>query len=98
VNRRGSQRKKTGRRSGPVKESPYMHLWPELAHMPALSHWPDRPEPYTPERSQVLAWLAEGYRCGLDEAERILHSAKHKGVIRYNSETRLWCGMKGGRP
>lgn len=85
------------KRFSPAKESPFRHLWPELAFMPPLNHWPDRPNTYTPERSEVLIWLAEGYRCDLIEADKIFQSARGKGVVRYNPETRLWFGTKGGK-
>ncbi len=74
-------------------KSPFMHLWPELAYMPRLNHWPDRTGPYIDiERSEVLNWLVQEYRCDLIEADKIFHSARSKGVIRYNPETRQWCG------
>jgi hypothetical protein len=86
------------KRPRPIKESPYMHLWPELAYMPRLNHWPDRPKPYLAERSEVLNWIARGYRCDLIESNKIFQSARSKGVVRYIPETRQWCGQKGGRP
>ncbi len=73
-----------------------MHLWPELAFMPPLSHWPDRPQPYLAEHSEVLKWLAKEYHCDLHVADRIFQSARNKGVIGYDSITHLWCGQKGG--
>jgi hypothetical protein len=88
-------RKRTRRRS---RSSPYMHLWPELAHMPPLSHWPDRPEPYQAERSEVLSYIAQAYGCDLREAERIFQSARDAGVIRFVSNTKRWRGTKGGKP
>ena len=87
--------KRTRRR---IRTSPYMHLWPELAHMPALNHWPDRPSPFDMERSQVIAFIAEGCRCDLPEAGKIFNSARCAGVIRFHQDTRLWSGVKGGRP
>ena len=95
MNPRRKSRKRTRRK---IRTSPYMHLWPELAHMPALDHWPDRPSSFDIERSQVLAFIAEGYGCDLIEADKIFHSARSKGVIRYNPNTRMWSGTKGGRP
>ena len=80
------------------RTSTYAHLWPELAHMPSLDHWPDRPASFKPERSQVLAYLVDGYGCDLREAGRIFHSARDAGVIRFNSNTGQWCGTKGGQP
>jgi hypothetical protein len=51
-----------------------------------------------PERSQVLAFIVDGHRCDLDEAGKIFQAARHAGVIRFNPDTRLWCGAKGGKP
>jgi hypothetical protein len=90
-----NRRKKTGKRT---RTSRYMHLWPELEFMPTLDHWPDRPVSFEPERSEVLAYIARGYRCDLHEAERIFQAARHARVIRYNPKTRLWSGRKGGLP
>lgn len=54
--------------------------------------------PYLAERSEVLNWIARGYRCDLIESNKIFQSARSKGVVRYIPETRQWCGQKGGRP
>jgi hypothetical protein len=86
------------RRPKPIKDSPFMHLWPELAYMPPLNHWPDRPGPFAPDRSEILAYIVEGFSCDIPMAEKIFQSARSKGVIRYNPETRRWCGCKGGQP
>ena len=81
-----------------TRTSPYEHLWPEMGFMPELDHWPDRPSPFKPERSQVLAYIVEGYGCDLREAECIFRAARHAGVIRFHPPTRTWCGRKGGQP
>ena len=94
MNFRRNTRKRTRRSKSP--RSPYKHLWPELAYMPALDHWPDRPMPFEPERSQVLAFIVEGYGTDLQEAGRIFQSVRDAGVIRFNPATRQWCGVKGG--
>lgn len=88
-------RKKNRKRT---RTSPYNHLWPELAHMPGRDHWPDRPDPFTAERSQALAFIVEGYGCDLGEAERIFRAARHAGVVQFDPVTKLWHGRKGGRP
>jgi len=90
------RRFKSGPRDQKPTRSPYAHLWPELAYMPLLDHWPDHPDPFTPERSEVLAYITEGYGCDLREAGMIFQSARSKGAIRFNPTTRLWCGAKGG--
>lgn len=86
--------KKTSRKRGP--SSAYMHLWPELEVMPMLDHWPNRPGPYRPESSEVLRFLADSYRCDLEEAARIFQSARSAGVVRFDKRTRKWVGRKGG--
>jgi hypothetical protein len=86
------------RKSKKVRTSAYEHLWPEMAYMPELNHWPDRPEPFCPERSQVLAYIIEGYGGDLREAERIMRAARHAGAICYNPNTKVWFGQKGGQP
>ena len=92
-------RRKTGKKPRKkTRTSRYAHLWPELAHMPRLDHWPDRPAPFKPERSQVIAFIVDGYGCDLREAERIFQAARDAGVIRFNPDARQWCGMKGGQP
>jgi hypothetical protein len=80
------------------RTSRYGHLWPELAHMPILDHWPERPAPFKPEHSQVLAFIVDGYGCDLPEAGRIFQAARDAGVIRFNPDARQWRGRKGGRP
>lgn len=81
-----------------VSRSPFTHLWPELAQMPPLDHWPKRPASFDPDQSHVLGWMAE--LCGGDIkiAGKIFEAARHKQIIKYNRETRLWCGCKGGQP
>ena len=81
-----------------IRTSRHAHLWPELALMPWLDHWPDRPATFKPECSQVLAFIVDGNGCDLREAERIFQSARHAGVIKFNPATHLWHGRKGGRP
>ena len=81
-----------------VSRSPFAHLWHELANMPRLNHWPNRPRPYLAEHSEVLNWLADQCGCDLQVAEKIFEAARNKQVITFNPDTRLWCGTKGGRP
>ncbi len=91
--------KKPRKRTRPkIRTSAYSHLWPELAYMPPLDHWPNRPALFDPERSQILGYLVAGYGCDIREAERIFQSARHAGVIRYNPKSRRWQGEKGGEP
>ena len=69
-----------------------------MIHMPRLDHWPDRPATFKRERSQVLNFIVDGLGCDLREAERIFQAARDADMIRFNPETRHWCGKKGGRP
>lgn len=64
--------------------------------MPPLTHWPDRSQPFDYARSEVIAFIMS--RCGVPQstAVRIFNSANDKGVIRFNRDTKLWCGVKGG--
>jgi hypothetical protein len=86
------------KRRRPTKGSPFMHLWPELALMPRLRHWPDRSKPYSPETSDVLAWICE--ECGCDHlvADKIFQSARSKRVVRFDPASKSWSGVKGGKP
>ena len=81
-----------------VSRSPFAHLWPDLSRMPSLDHWPNRSKPCDPDGSQVLNWIADQCECDIPVATRIFDAARHKGVITFNPETRLWAGTKGGRP
>ena len=94
MNPSGNQWKRTRRKP---RESTFAHLWPELTRMPRLNHWPDRPSPFRPENSQVLAFIADGYGCDLQVAGRIFQSARDAGVIRFHPDTRQWQGTKGGQ-
>lgn len=64
--------------------------------MPDLPHWPDREQPFDHANSQVFAFIMA--RCGVSTktAVRIFDSARQKGVIRFNRDSKLWCGVKGG--
>jgi hypothetical protein len=66
--------------------------------MPPLSHWPDRSLAYDDDRSEVLAHIRERFGVSMDTAGRIFRYANYKKVIRFNRDTRLWSGAKGGQP
>ena len=80
-----------------ISRSPFAHLWHELANMPQLNHWPNRPRPYQAELSEVLNWLADQCGCDMQVAEKIFEAARNKKVITFNPATRLWSGQKGGQ-
>ncbi len=80
------------------RTSKHMHLWPELEFMPPLDHWPNRPEIYRAENSQVLAYICESFGMSLDEAEKVFGSARKRGTLCYDLKTGLWAGRKGGQP
>jgi hypothetical protein len=74
-----------------------------LAWMPPLRHWPRNPEPLKDEDSEIFNWMLENPMIvealdGLEGAERykalhgMLDSARAKGVIRFNKETREAAG------
>lgn len=69
-----------------------------MADMPVLRHWPDRDQPFDHGRSEVIAFIMARCDVALKTAIRIFDSARRKGVIRFDHETQLWCGTKGGRP
>ena len=91
-------RKKARKKNQKPRVSKYIHLWPELEFMPSLDHWPNRPDHYRPEDSEVLRFLIENFGTTLDDADKIFHAAASKGVIEFNPITRLWHGRKGDQP
>ena len=91
-------RKKARKKIQKPRVSKYIHLWPELEFMPNLDHWPNRPDHYRPEDSEVLRFMVESFGTTLAEADRIFHAAASKGVIKFNPITRLWHGRKGDQP
>ena len=78
--------------------SKHMHLWPELDFMPPLDHWPNRPDHYHPQNSQVLGYIGESFGMSLDESEKVFDCARKRGSLRYDDKTGLWVGRKGGQP
>lgn len=79
------------------RTSKHMHLWPELDFMPPLDHWPNRPELYRPENSQVLGYIGESFGMSLDDAEKVFGCARKRGTLCYDHKTGLWAGRKGGQ-
>jgi len=81
------------RREHPLAPRKY---WPLLEDMPGLNHWPERNQPFEYANSEVTAFIMA--RCGVSQktAARIFDSANKKGVIKFNRDTSLWCGVKGG--
>ena len=69
--------------------------------MPELSHWPDKPNPFDPANSQVLAWLwAQPTIADYARAHNIpyasLASHFNRRVIKYDQETKTWAGDPEG--
>jgi len=97
------------RKAAQASKSRYRAFWSALSRMPALSHWPNRPEPFDPSRSELHGYLLDQCHyllgldggCGIDELEagdyrllqRIIDAANKLGVIRFDPKTKLWCGM-----
>jgi hypothetical protein len=76
-------------------------VYDALALLPPRCHWPDRPAPYSNERSEVLAHIAEVAGCDLREAIRIMDGCRRNKIIRYSPQTRSWLGrdyLKGNVP
>lgn len=73
---------------------PKDRIWPMLADMPPLNHWPKRPEPFTNEDSHLLQWIVERFGVGFAEADKIRNYAAVKKTITFNPETRLWTGSQ----
>ena len=97
----GSRRRETGDTIYPKTRKPGYaprRYWPLVADMPLLRHWPDRDQPFDHGRSEVIAFIMARCDVALNTAIRIFDSARRKGVIRFDHETQLWCGTKGGRP
>ena len=85
--------KKSGRYG---RYSPNRPHWAALEDMPPLSHYPNRDVPFDFANSDVVWFIID--TCGVDMefAIRIYESARAKGVIKFDPETRLWSGVKGG--
>lgn len=79
-----------------TSRSPFAHLWYDLANMPSLNHWPDRPKPFQPDHSEVLIWMADQFGCDLHVAGKMFEAARNKQVITFDHNTKLWTGTKGG--
>lgn len=71
-------------------------LWPLMADMPALPHWPDRSKPFDYADSRVVAYARDRFGIQMDLAIRVFHFAASKKVIVFDRATGLWCGTKGG--
>jgi hypothetical protein len=68
-----------------------------MADMPALTHWRDRSVPWTPEQSDVLAWVVERFPdLSMEEARKICSSTKGKGVVEFTAG-KLWRGTEDTR-
>jgi hypothetical protein len=78
------------------KSDPDVRYWPLLADMPTLSHWPDRNQPFDHANSQVLTYVRDRFGISTDLANRVFDYARYKKVIRFDHDTKLWSGVKGG--
>jgi hypothetical protein len=88
---------RTKKRRG-TKESPFKHLWPEIADMPCLRHWPDRSKSFCPETSEVIIWICGQFECDHIVADKIFQSARSKKIVIFDQTTKVWFGQKGGQP
>ena len=69
-----------------------------MADMPTLAHWPDRTIPFDYADSQAVAYARDRFGISMDLAIRVFNYARYKKVITFDPITKLWCGVKGGRP
>lgn len=58
------------------------------AQMPALSHWRDHTKPWTPEQSDVIAWLV----AQPDIANALFQKFQQAGAITFDPFTETWSG------
>lgn len=61
-------------------------------NMPALSHWPDREQPFSVDRSEVCQWLASHPMI----KQLLYDAARESGAIVYDADTRTWRGKGNG--
>lgn len=72
-------------------------IYRAMADMPALTHWRDRSKDWTPEQSDVLAWVVERFPdLSMEEARKICSSTKGKNVVEFTSG-KLWRGTEDTR-
>lgn len=58
------------------------------AKMPALTHWRDRTKPWSPQQSDVVAWLVSQP----DIANAVFQIAQQSGAIVFDPFTETWSG------
>lgn len=72
-------------------------IYRAMADMPELTHWRDRGRPWTPEQSDVIAWVVERFPdLSMEEARKVCSSTKGKGVVEFTSG-KLWRGTEDTR-
>ena len=76
--------------------TPYRKFWLVMETMPPLSHWPDHNIPFDYARSDVIQFIMAECGVPLETAIRVWNSARYKGVIKFDPESRLWSGVEGG--
>lgn len=62
--------------------------------MPPSDHWPDRPLPFHPERSEVCDWLA----AQPDVRQWLFRIVQDRRLIRFDPETKRWQGVPSVAP
>lgn len=70
-------------------------IYNALATMPPLSHWPDRSQPFSYERSEVIRFIMETGKLNLLQAGQVFARASRKNdfnLIKCDPETKLWSG------
>jgi len=79
------------------KTKPALHEWrkpmlQKLSIMPRLSHWPNKPDKFDPELSEVYDYICAELHVGLDACPAILAAANHAKAVSYDKTIGLWCG------
>lgn len=64
-----------------------------LAEMPALTHWRDRSREWTPEQSDVVAWMVKQPAVLQAASSWLMRAGIRREVIRYDAETETWVGV-----
>ncbi len=57
--------------------------------MPALKHWPNKPQPFDPRESEVCRWLTQ--QPGV--LNRFFSEVRDRGLILFDQKTRTWHGV-----
>lgn len=66
-----------------------------LRHMPPVSHWPNRPDPFNYENSEIIHHIMLlDPTLQFNRAKSLYDHARKLGVIIFDPETKLWKGCE----